>query len=92
MANDERFSFKLTAELAATLRGVVASGEYASQDEMMSEALRDWQIRRKQRHHARQELGRLWDEGPASGPPTDGEAAFARIKNKVGDELSVCRE
>ena len=83
MANDETLSIQVTAELAATLRGVVASGEYASQDEVMSEALRDWHLRRKQRHHARQELGRLWDEGLASGPPTDGEAAFARIRRAI---------
>ncbi|MCE7027301.1 ribbon-helix-helix domain-containing protein [Jiella avicenniae] len=88
MAQEEKLSISVSAELAAALRTAVASGEYASQDEVMSEALRDWQIRRTDRHQARQELGRLWDEGLASGLPTDGEAAFARIRRRVDGRLA----
>ncbi len=88
MAREERLSISVSAELAADLRRVVASGEYASQEAVMREALRDWQLRRAERRHARQELGRLWDEGLASGAPSDGEAAFARIRRTVDATLA----
>jgi uncharacterized protein (DUF433 family) len=39
--------------------------------------------RRTLRRQAVEELGHLWDTGIASGPPTDGEAAFARIKSRL---------
>ncbi len=59
MANVEKISVALTPEMAATMRGLVASGEYASASEVMREALRDWQFRRTQREQAVAELGRL---------------------------------
>lgn len=88
MANVEKVSVALTPEMAATMRQVVESGEYASASEVMREALRDWKLRRIQRQQAVKELGRLWDEGIASGPPADGEAAFARIKRSLDAKLA----
>jgi len=61
MANVEKISVALTPEMAATMRRLVASGEYASASEVMREAPRDWQFRRTQREQAVAELGRLWD-------------------------------
>lgn len=83
MANVEKISVALTPEMAATMRQVVESGEYASVSEVLREALRDWKFRRLQREQAVQELGRLWDDGVASGPATDGESAFARIRRSL---------
>lgn len=80
MADAETISVALTPEMAATLHEVVRSGEYASASDVMREALGQWQIRRTERDKATEELGQLWDEGVASGPARDGEAAFARIK------------
>jgi antitoxin ParD1/3/4 len=88
MANVEKVSVALTREMAATMREVVASGEYASASEVMREALRQWQERRTLRNRAIEELGRLWDAGIASGPAMDGEAAFARIKSKLDARLA----
>ncbi|RVD47848.1 type II toxin-antitoxin system ParD family antitoxin, partial [Mesorhizobium sp. M8A.F.Ca.ET.023.02.2.1] len=34
------------------------------------------------------ELGRLWDEGMASGDPVDGRDAFARIKGKLDARIA----
>ncbi|RAZ78362.1 hypothetical protein [Mesorhizobium atlanticum] len=34
------------------------------------------------------ELGRLWDEGMASGSSVDGNQAFARIKNKLDAKVA----
>ena len=50
---------KLTDAHAAVLDEAVASGDYASADEVIREALRDWRTRRT--------LRQLWDEGLASG-------------------------
>jgi len=83
MANVEKVSVALTAEMAAMMRQVVETGEYASASEVMREALRDWKFRRARRERAIEELGRLWDAGVASGPAVDGEEAFSRMRSKL---------
>ena len=52
MAKVEKISVALTSEMAAVMRQVVESGEYASASEVMREALRDWKFRRTQREQA----------------------------------------
>jgi antitoxin ParD1/3/4 len=76
-------SVAVTQEMAAMMREVVETGEYASASEVMREALRGWKLRRVQRTKAIEELGRLWDAGINSGPAVDGEEAFDRIKRKL---------
>jgi antitoxin ParD1/3/4 len=83
MANVEKISVALTPEMAATMREVVNSGEYASASEVMREALRDWKHRRKQRDEAIVELRRLVQEGIDSGPSVEGDAFFARLKKDI---------
>jgi antitoxin ParD1/3/4 len=83
MAGVEKVSVALTPEMAAMVREVVAAGEYASASEVMREALRDWKQRRSERANAIAKLGRLWDEGLASGAAVDGEEAFTRIRSKL---------
>ena len=68
MANVEKLSIALTADMAATVRKAVASGDYASVSEVVREALRDWQAKRAVGQDVARELRRLWDEGLASGP------------------------
>lgn len=79
MPNVEKLSIAVTREMAAQVREVVAAGEYASASEVMREALRDWSRKREERARALEELGRLWDEGRASGPPQPGAEVFARL-------------
>lgn len=83
MANVEKVSVALTPEMAAMMRRAVETGEYASASEVMREALREWKHRRIQRERAVDELGRLWDEGRASGPATAGDEAFGRIRSAL---------
>ena len=83
MANVEKVSVAVTQEMAATLRAVVESGEYASTSEVVRDALREWKFRRAQREQAIEELGRLWDAGERSGPASDGEQAFARLRTSL---------
>ena len=88
MANVEKMSVALTPEMAAMMRQVVDSGEYASASEVMREALRDWKFRRAQREQAIDELRRQWDAGIASGPPQNGDDAFSRIGARLEEALS----
>lgn len=88
MANVEKVSVALTPEMAAMMRQLVETGEYASASEVMREALREWKLRRARRERAieelgREGLGRMWDAGIASGPAVDGEEAFSRVRSKL---------
>jgi antitoxin ParD1/3/4 len=68
MANIEKVSVALTSEQIATLRAAVDAGEYATTSEIVREAVRDWQMKRKLQREDLRMLRRLWDEGKASGP------------------------
>lgn len=82
MPNVEKLSIAVTPDMAAQLRGVVASGEYASTSEVMREALREWSRKREERARALSEIGRLWDEGRASGS-SPAEDVFARLSARI---------
>jgi antitoxin ParD1/3/4 len=81
--NVEKISVAVTPEMAAMMRQVVETGEYASASEVMREALRDWKQRRLERERAIEEIGRLWDTGIASGPAQDGEEAFEELRREL---------
>ncbi len=46
MAQIERLTITLPAEMAALVRGAVDEGNYASSSEVIREALRDWKTKR----------------------------------------------
>ena len=52
----ERLTITLTPDMAEAVRGAVSAGEYASNSEIIREALRDWQVKHRIR---RQELEML---------------------------------
>lgn len=79
MANVEKMSVAVTQEMAAMMRRLIESGEYASASEVVREALRDWAHMRSRRDQAIDEIGRHWDAGVESGSAVEGEDAFARI-------------
>lgn len=79
MANVEKISVAVTAEMAAAMRSVVASGEYASTSEVVRDALRDWTARRADREQARAAIAQAWDIGVASGPPVPAEEVFTKL-------------
>jgi antitoxin ParD1/3/4 len=83
MANVEKLSVAVTPEMAAMLREVVGSGEYASASEVVRDAMREWRARRDERAKALEEIGKLWDEGIASGTSVDGKEALGRIRAKL---------
>jgi antitoxin ParD1/3/4 len=79
MANVEKLSVAVTPEMAAMMRDAVEAGEYASSSEVVREALRDWDFRRRQRERAVEELRRLVDEGRNSGPLIDSDEVFDEL-------------
>ncbi|HAN92024.1 MAG TPA: type II toxin-antitoxin system ParD family antitoxin [Candidatus Competibacteraceae bacterium] len=68
MATVEKISIALTQDMAALVRHAVASGEYASNSEVIRDALRDWKVKRTLYEQHIEELRRLWQEGITSGP------------------------
>ena len=62
MANIEKLSITLTAQQAQDISAAVEAGEYASNSEVIREAVRDWQSKR-----ATQRLRQLWEAGEGSG-------------------------
>ncbi len=82
MANVEKISVAVTPEMAAMIREAVGSGEYASASEVVRDALRDWEYRRKQRDQAIDELRHLIQVGIDSGPSVEGKALFDRLRDK----------
>lgn len=67
MPQVEKVSIALTPEMAAMVRQAVESGEYASNSEIVREALRDWRLKRTLQQQDIEELRRLWHEGLQSG-------------------------
>ena len=68
MPNVEKVSIALTPEMATVVRQAVESGDYASNSEIVREALRDWKLKRALQQQEVEELRRLWQEGLHSGP------------------------
>lgn len=46
MAEIERLTITLPADMAAVVKGAVKGGDYASTSEVVREALRDWKVKR----------------------------------------------
>ena len=67
MANVEKISIALPADMVTLVRKAVETGDYASSSEVIREALREWKARRAVRGDAVDELRRLWQEGVDSG-------------------------
>lgn len=61
----------LTPKQAARLQDAVASGDYASNSEIVREALRLWEQREEFRTFELERLKRAYDEGMASGEGQD---------------------
>ena len=83
MGHVDKRSITLTPELAAAVDGAVKSGEYASDDEAISDALREWKERRDNHGYTIAELRRLIQEGIDSGiSDEDGPDFMRRMKEK----------
>ena len=79
MDNIERLSITLTAEQAKLVRSAVKSGEFATTSEVIRDALRGWQTRRRSGAEQIAEYRKLWKEGIESGFAEDGEVVMERL-------------
>jgi antitoxin ParD1/3/4 len=74
MGDIERMTITLTAEMARAIKHAVKVGDYASSSEVVREALRDWQYKRRLR------------EGELEQLRADVEAGLEDLKaGRVGD-------
>jgi len=62
MVTAEKISIALPPEMVRIVRGVVATGEYASSSEVIRDALRDWTYKRSLRQQGVAELRLVWQE------------------------------
>ena len=76
-------TISLSPRQLARLGKAVESGAYASNSEVMRDALRLWERREELRDLEIARLKRAYEEGLASGEPVDGEEVFARIRARV---------
>ena len=82
MDNIEKLSITLTAEQAKLVRSAVKSGEFATTSEVIRDALRGWQLRRRSATEQVAEYRRLWKEGIESGPSEQGEVVMERLAKR----------
>jgi len=67
MSSIEKISVALPSEMIVQLRHAVDRGEYASSSEIVREALRDWNSKRKLQEQGIKELRKLWQQALDSG-------------------------
>lgn len=80
MADLERLTVALPASQANAVRSAVATGEYSSPSEVLSDALRVWEQRRVRETEL---LRQHWDDGKASGLAGARDAATVIAEEKV---------
>jgi antitoxin ParD1/3/4 len=90
MANVEKISIALPADMATLVRSAVETGDYASSSEVIREALREWKARRAARSEAVSELRRLWEEGIDSG--RSAALDMAAIKKRGRQRLQASKK
>jgi antitoxin ParD1/3/4 len=79
----EKISIALPPEMVNLIREAVETGEYASNSEVVRDALRDWTHKRALRQESVAEIRRAWEEAianPASGLPA--EEVLDRLERK----------
>ncbi|MGH9599845.1 MAG: ribbon-helix-helix domain-containing protein [Terracidiphilus sp.] len=83
MPTVEKLSIALPAEMAAVVRCAVEAGEYASNSEVIRDALRDWTHKRNVREQGIAELRRKWLEAVADDSEgLDPDAVFDGLEKK----------
>lgn len=89
MSAVEKITVTLPPEMADFVRRAVDAGEYASPGEVISEAMREWKLRRDLLGYPVEELRELVREGIASGPGK--HATMADIKAEARRRLDERR-
>ena len=76
-------TISVSPQQLARIQRAVETGAYASNSEVLREALRLWERQEEIRELEIARLRKAYEEGIASGPARDGEEAFARIRERL---------
>ena len=82
MSKIDKLSITVTREQHAKIKAAVERGDYASTSEVIRTALREWELKEELRRLEGERIGRLWDEGIASGAAREGPAFVERLISK----------
>jgi antitoxin ParD1/3/4 len=82
MSKIDKISITVTREQHEKIKAAVDRGDYASTSEVIRTALREWELKEELRRLEGERIGRLWDEGLASGPAVDGPPVMERLRAK----------
>jgi antitoxin ParD1/3/4 len=82
MAESDTITVSLPEDTSSLIRDAVASGDYASADEVVRDALRDWTLKRRIAQTDLADMRRIVQEGIESGPGIDADLVFARLRAK----------
>jgi antitoxin ParD1/3/4 len=82
MSRIDKISIAITREQHAKIKAAVERGDYASTSEVIRTALREWELKEELRRLEGERIGRLWDEGIASGPAREGPPIMERLRAK----------
>jgi antitoxin ParD1/3/4 len=82
MTKIDKISVAITREQHAKIKAAIERGDYASTSEVIRTALREWELREEMRRLEGERIGRLWDEGIASGPAREGSPIMERLRSK----------
>ena len=66
----EKISIALPPEMVVAVRSAVETGEYASNSEVVRDALRDWTYKRQLRQQGLAELKQIWQQALDDTRPT----------------------
>jgi antitoxin ParD1/3/4 len=86
MAAVEILSIAISGEQAASIREVIARGEYSTTTDVISEALREWHAKRSPRHEDIEQICAIWDASIASG--SAGPVDFSQIRQEARERLA----
>jgi antitoxin ParD1/3/4 len=67
MTKIDKISVAITREQHAKIKAAVERGDYATTSEVIRTALREWELKEELRRIEGERIGKLWDEGIASG-------------------------
>jgi len=79
-------TISLSPQQLERIQRAVETGGYASNSEVLREALRLWERSEEIRELEVARLRKAYEEGIASGPARDGEESFARIFDRIRSE------
>lgn len=83
MSAIERLTVTMPVEMAARVRAIVETGDYASASEVVREALREWSRRRDAEQRDLEALRDAVRFGDTSGPGIPAETLFQELRDRI---------